>query len=198
MKDLIEFLERQYIDAILEREILNFLKNSSTSKLEVRAFQWLPKEQSSKVAKVSCSAPTLELKEITVNTSEDISSSNLPNFIFSDVAVMILFAKQIFDQKKIRKSFINGNQYEVPQKHSQYPITLSFTKTGLVKCKKRECLNYRTYGICDHTIAVSVYTSSLTLFLESLQKDRHNIDLLELSNFGNPSGSGTKKGYKRV
>ena len=68
---------------------------------------------------VSCSAPTLELKEITVNALEDILSSNLPNFIFSDVAEdIILFAKQIFDQKKIRKSFINDNQYEVPQKHS--------------------------------------------------------------------------------
>ena len=65
---------------------------------------------------VSCSAPTLELKEIIVNTLKDISSSNLPNFVFSDVAEdMILFAKQIFDQKKIRKSFINDNQYEVPQ-----------------------------------------------------------------------------------
>ena len=67
-----------------------------------------------------------------------------------------------------------------------------------MKCKKRECLNYSTYGVCGHTIAVSAYTSSLTLFLQLLIKDRHNIDLLELSNFGNPSGSGTKKGYKRV
>ena len=111
---------------------------------------------------------------------------------------MILFAKQIFDQKKIRKSFNNDNQYEVPQKHSSYPITLTFTKTGLVKCKKRECLNYSTYGVCGHTLAVSAYTSSLTLFLQSLQKDRHNIDLLELSNFGNPSDSGTKKCYEKV
>ena len=55
------------------------------------------------------------------------------------------------------------------------PVTLTFTKTGLVKCKKRECLNYRTYGVCDRTIAVSVYTSSLTLFLQLLQKDRHNM-----------------------
>ena len=44
-------------------------------------------------------------------------------------------------------------------------------------------------------LAVSAYASSLTLFLQSLQKDYHSIDLLELSNFGNPSGSGTKKGY---
>ena len=50
---------------------------------------------------VSCIAPALELKEITANTLEDISSSDLPSFISSDVAEdMILFAKQIFDQKK--------------------------------------------------------------------------------------------------
>ena len=67
----------------------------------------------------------------------------------------------------------------------------------MVKCKKRECLNYSTFGVCGHTFAVSTYTSSLTLFLE-LQKDPHSVDLLELSNFGNPSGSGTKKGYRRM
>ena len=59
---------------------------------------------------VSCTAPTLELNEMTENTLEDFSSFNLPNFIFSDIAEdMILFAKQIFDQKKIRKSFFNDN-----------------------------------------------------------------------------------------
>ena len=40
-------------------------------------------------------------------------------------------------------------------------------------------------------------TSSLTLFLQ-LQKDRHIVDLFELPNFGNLSGSGTKKGYRRI
>ena len=64
--------------------------------------------------------------------------------------------------------------------------------------QKRECLDYSTYGVCDHTLAVRAYTSSLTLFLQLLQKDSYNIDLLEPSNSGNPSGSGKKKGYKRV
>ena len=45
---------------------------------------------------------------------------------------------------------------------------------------------------------MSACTNSLTLFLQSLQKDRHSDNLLELSNLGNPIGSGTKKGYKRV
>ena len=94
--------------------------------------------------------------QITVNMLEDISPSDFPSFISGDVAeVMILFAKQLFDQKKIRKSFNNDNQYEVPQKHSSYPIILTFTKTGLLKCTKRECLNYSTYGVCSNTLTVS-------------------------------------------
>ena len=111
---------------------------------------------------------------------------------------MIFFTKQLFDQKKIRRSFNSDNQYGLfSTKHYSYPITFIFTKTGLVKCKKRECLNYSTYGVCGDTFAVSAYASSLTLFLQ-LQKDRHSVDFLELSNFGTPSGSGTKKGYRRM
>ena len=201
MKDLIKCQERQYIDAISGTGDFEFAEKFKYLEIESAWFPMVAKGTNNRHlqqelnTEVSCSAPTLELKEITANTLEDISSSDLPSFISSDVAEdMILFAKQIFDQKKIRKSFNNDNQYEVPQKHSSYPITLTFTKTGLVKCKKRECLNYSTYGVCGHTLAVSAYTSSLTLFLQSLQKDRHNIDFLELLNFGNPSGSGTKKG----
>ena len=61
-----------------------------------------------------------------------------------------------------------------------------------MKCKKREWLNHSTYGVYGHTFAVSAYTSSLTLFLQ-LQKNDHSVNLFELSNFGNLSGSGTKK-----
>ena len=67
-----------------------------------------------------------------------------------------------------------------------------------MKYKKREHLNYSAYGICGHLLAVSADSSSLNLFLQSLQKNRHSLNLFELSNFGNPNGSETKKGYKRV
>ena len=66
-----------------------------------------------------------------------------------------------------------------------------------MKCKTRECLNYSTNGVYGHKFAGSAYTDSSTLFLQ-LQKDRHSVDLFELSNFGNPSGSGAKKGYRRM
>ena len=67
----------------------------------------------------------------------------------------------------------------------------------MVKCRKQECLNYSTYGVCGHTFAVGAYSSSLTLFLQ-LQKDCQSVDLLELSNFGTPNSSGTKKGFRRM
>ena len=57
---------------------------------------------------------------------------------------------------------------------------------------------HSTYGVCGHTLAVSAYNSSLTLFLQSLQKDHHSVDLLEFSNFGNPSGSRTKGRLQNV
>ena len=66
-----------------------------------------------------------------------------------------------------------------------------------MKCKKRECLDYSTYSVYGHTVAVSACTSSFTLFLQ-LQKDRHSVDLFELSNFGNLSGSGKKKDYRKT
>ena len=43
----------------------------------------------------------ITVREITVKTLEDISSSDLPSFICGDFAEdMILLAKQLFDQKK--------------------------------------------------------------------------------------------------
>ena len=70
-----------------------------------------------------------------------------------------------------------------PPKNSSYPIIFSFTKTGLVKCKKLECVNYSTNGVCGYMVAGSAHTSSLTLFLQSLPEDLHSVDLLELSNW---------------
>ena len=52
--------------------------------------------------------------QITVNTLEDILSSDLPSFMSCDVAEdLMLFAKRLFDQEKIRKPFINDSKYEV-------------------------------------------------------------------------------------
>ena len=116
MKDLIECLERQYIDAISGSGDFEFTEKFKYLEIGSAWFRMVANGTSDihlqqvLNTEVSCSAPTLELKEITANTLEDISVSDLSSFISSDIAKdLILFAKQIFDQKKIQKSFNNDN-----------------------------------------------------------------------------------------
>ena len=142
MKDLIECQERQYIDAISGTGDFELAEKFKYLEIGSAWFPMVAKGTNNRHlqqvlnTEVTCSA--LELKKIPVNTLEDISSSHLPSFISSDVMEdVILFAKQ-FDQKEIRKSLNNDNQYGVPQKHSSYPITLIFTKNWTGKMQKNK------------------------------------------------------------
>ena len=92
------------------------------------------------------------------------------SFISTDVAEdMILFAKQLFDQKKKRRYFNSSNQHALFSTKTLIAANVIFTfiKAGLVKCEKRECINYSMKGVCVHTLALSAYTSSLTLKSDS-------------------------------
>ena len=66
-----------------------------------------------------------------------------------------------------------------------------------MKRKRQQYLYYSTCTACGHTLVVRAYSNGFTLFLQPLQKVRQSVDLLEVSNFRNPSGSETKNGYKR-
>ena len=104
MKDLIVCQERQYIDTISGTGDFEFAEKFKYLDFGSAWFPMVAKGTNNRHlqqvlnTEVSCSAPTLELKEITANTLEDIPSSDLPSFISSDVAEdMILFARQIFN-----------------------------------------------------------------------------------------------------
>ena len=89
----------------------------------------------------------------------------MPSFISSDVAEdMILLAKQFFDQNKKKRYFNSGNQQPIfHQNINCIQLIATFTKTGLVKCKKGECIKYSTNGAGGQTLELSAYTSSLSL-----------------------------------
>ena len=119
IKDLTECQERQCIDAISGIGDFEFAEKFKYLEIGSAWFPMVAKGTNNRHlqqvfnTEVSCSAPTLQL-----NTLEDISLSDLPSFISRDVVEdMILFAKQIFGQKKIRRSFNNDNQCEVPKRH---------------------------------------------------------------------------------
>ena len=92
MKDLIDCQERQYIDAKSGTGDFEFAEKLKYLESGIALFLMVAKGTNNRHlqqelnTEVSCSAPTLELKEITVNTLEDISSSDLPSFISSEVA----------------------------------------------------------------------------------------------------------------
>ena len=98
MKDLIECQERQYIDNISGTRDFEFAEKFKYLEIESAWFPMVAEGTNNRHlqqqlnTEVSCSAPTRELKEITLNTLEDIPSSDLTRFLFSDVVEdMILF-----------------------------------------------------------------------------------------------------------
>ena len=112
---------------------------------------------------------------------------------------MILFAKQLFDQKKKRKPFLTtANNMRFHRNINRIELFGLSQKQGWWNVKNKNYSNYSMCGVCGLTLAVSSYSSSLTLLQQLLRKDRHSVDLLEISNFLNPRGSVTKKGCKRV
>ena len=84
MKDLIECQERQHIDAISWTGDFEFAEKFKYLEIGSAWFPIVAKGTNNRHlqqvlnTEVSCNAPTLELKEITVNTLEDISLSDLP------------------------------------------------------------------------------------------------------------------------
>ena len=124
----------------------------------------------------------------------------MSSFIISNVAEgMILFAKQLFDQKKKRKPFLTtANNMRFHRNINRIELFGLSQKQGWWNVKNKNYSNYSMCGVCGLTLAVSSYSSSLTLLQQLLRKDRHSVDLLEISNFLNPRGSVTKKGCKRV
>ena len=67
----------------------------------------------------------------------------MPSLITSEVAEVMSFLLSnllIKKKKKKGKSFNNDNQYEIPQKHSSYPITLTLQKQGWWNVKNKNAL----------------------------------------------------------
>ena len=84
MKDVIECQKRKYIDAISGTGDFEFAEKFKYLQIGSAWFPMVAKGTNNRHlqqvlnTEVSCNAPTLELKEITVNTLGDISLSDLP------------------------------------------------------------------------------------------------------------------------
>lgn len=132
-----------------------------------------------------------------VGSVDDLSRTSFPaNMNDHLVDTIISSAKQITEMKQVRKAF-NSENYEVPKDKSSRAITVTVTKSGLPQCKRNECIHFQMHSVCEHTIAVAIYTNTLKNHMEKVWKSCATASLLETSRFGVSSGAGTKKGYKK-
>ena len=138
--------------------------------------------------------PEENVEVIPVHCIDDVTASSLPENIPADIKdEMILNARRLIDQNLVRKAF-NTDEYEVSRDHTSRALTMTFSKKGIVACKKSECLHYTMFKICSHCLAVAAITNTLN---KLLKKDFKPVSLTETAKYGHPSGSGTKKGYRR-
>lgn len=66
-------------------------------------------------------------------------------------------------------------------------------KSGIFKCDN-DCLNYKSMGMCSHSVAVANLNGSLHQFISAFSKLKKQPDFTKLSLHGMPSGRGRKGG----
>ena len=133
-----------------------------------------------------------------INDINDLSCNNLPFFIPEEVIDEIKTeSKELIFEGKIQPSQ-NGKEYAVPLNHTNKPLIVKIQNNGLTVCRPLECLNYNLYSLCSHILAVAQNTGNLGMIIEHAHKKARPVKLTSLANFGRPSGSGTKKGFKRI
>ena len=133
-----------------------------------------------------------------INDLNCLSCNNLPFSIPVEVINEIKpELKELILKGKIQPSQ-NGKEYAVPLNHTNKPLIVKIQNNGLTVCKPLECLNYNLYSLCSHTVAVAQNTGNLGMIIEHAHKKARPVKLTSLANFGRPSGSGTKKGFKRI
>ena len=79
----------------------------------------------------------------------------------------------------------------VASRSGQRPHLVISGKGGQIKCDEN-CLNYKTLGICSHTVAVAHVNNNLTNFLAWFEKTKRKPNITSLSVHGMPAGRGRK------
>ena len=121
-----------------------------------------------------------------VRALDDLCSKDLPEEIPEDVADEIITdAKALIFNKHFRKSF-NGLDYEARVSHNNRPLVLKVKKRSIVTCSTKECLNYRLYSGCSHSLAIAQYISKVKDLVEYPCKNAQPINLSCLAGFGRP------------
>ena len=133
-----------------------------------------------------------EEEEIPGIKSGDPFSKLISSFPRSDIDALRKKSTEIVDNGQIRPGFLN-NEYIVKSTSCKYK-TVSVCIGGKINCEKG-CLGFQGRGICAHTVAVALHTSTLGSYLDFyLKYHQYNLTKTTVPAVNNNAG---KKGATR-
>ena len=192
MRELLKAQEDQYVDAISGTGDVSFSPEFNYLAIDDDYFTStsMPQRQLKEV--LLCPLESVEITEeplpLSTSSLDSVSLCHLPKWIPETTCLRLSSdANRIFSENKVRRSFHSEKEFEVPKDHTNYPQKLTVTKSGLVQCEKKECLEYSTYNICRHSLDVSAFTNTLPVLLSEAGKAKNGkINLLQLANYQVP------------
>ena len=89
-------------------------------------------------------------------------------------------------------------EFAVSYNLTDKPMIFKVHITGLTVFKSLECLHWNLYFFCSRVVAVAEDTRNLGIIIKHAYKNAQPVKLTSLANFGKPSGTGTKNGFKKI
>ena len=210
LKAVIDEQDREMQRAVIGRGKYRFKEQYSSLQIpEMQWFKMTEKQRSDHLKKVAstkvavrgpCSAvePNVNIpqasKEICKSLSVDVSA------IAANVSVPMECLKEVWQkaeellQSPVAMSPAPGQPQGarmVLSRSGKRPHLVLPCKGGHFKCDS-ECINFKSLGICSHSIAVAECNNMLTEFLAHFQKAKKKPNFTALSLHGVPAGSGKK------
>ena len=194
LKDVVDEQEREVECAVIKR-------GKFRSHLEVGELQWFnmtPDQRQMHMKKVASarvvikSANVICPQSLSVDVSDVAVSTNLPlpclQGIWSKATELLQAPGSI-----VAAPGHPANTWMVASRSSQRPHLVMPCKGGLIKCDS-DCLNYKSMGICSHSVAVAQMNNNLQQFVSAFSKMKKKPDFTSLAVHGMPSGRGRKGG----
>ena len=199
LKDVVDEQEREVERAVIKRGKFRFKEEYSY--LEVGESQWFnmtPHQRQIHMKKVastrvgSKSANVTCPQSLSVDVSDVVASTNLPLPCFQGIwskATELLQAPGSI----VAAPGHPANTWMVASRSGQRPHLVAPCKGELIKCDN-ECLNYKSMGICSHSVAVAQLNNKLQQFVNAFSKVKRKPNFTSLAVHGMPSGRGRKGG----
>lgn len=205
LKEVVDEQEREVEKAAIQRGKYRF--QSQYKYLEVPESQWYkmtPQQRKKRLDPNAHASVTGHTSTPSCDSPRSASSASVLSVdvqqVASEVTIPLAFLQGIWTKATELLSTTNsvvpapGNCAEarlVLSRTGQRPHFVLPCKTGGFKCDS-DCANYKSIGICSHTVVVAHLNNQLSTFVARVKKARKKPNLMKLAVHGMPAGKGRK------